>query len=141
MIMLSVRHVEKSDEAFWFSLDAHLSKEEFLRKVEQKRGYVLIDDQVPVGLLRYQLFWDQFPFCTLLFIQPDKQKQGCGRSLMSFWEQEMRTLGHQMVMTSTQVDEEAQHFYRKLGYQEAGSLILSIPAYSQPMEIFFVKAI
>ena len=44
-------------------------------------------------------------------------------------------------MTSTQVDEEAQHFYRKLGYQDAGGLVIRIPGYEQPMELFLVKDI
>ncbi len=44
-------------------------------------------------------------------------------------------------MTSTQTDESAQHFYRKLGYQDAGCLVLDIPGYKQPMEMFLVKKI
>jgi len=44
-------------------------------------------------------------------------------------------------MTSTQVDEDAQHFYRKMGYQDAGGLLINIPEYKQPMEMFFVKRI
>lgn len=42
-------------------------------------------------------------------------------------------------MTSTQVDENAQHFYRKLGYQDAGGLLLNSPGFEQPMELFLVK--
>lgn len=41
----------------------------------------------------------------------------------------------------TQVDEEAQHFYRKLGYQDAGSLLITVPEYQQPMELFLLKRI
>lgn len=44
-------------------------------------------------------------------------------------------------LTSTQVDESAQHFYRKSGYKDCGSLILDIPKYAQPMEMFLVKEI
>lgn len=29
-----------------------------------------------------------------------------------------------------QVDETAQHFYRKLGYKDSGSLIIDIPTYA-----------
>ena len=36
-----------------------------------------------------------------------------------------------MVMTSTQVDEEAQHFYRKLGYKDAGGFVVDIPGESE----------
>lgn len=61
------------------------------------------------------------------------------RDLMAYWEQDMQSKGYGMVMTSTQTDEMAQHFYRKLGYREAGSLILDLSGYRQPMEMFFVK--
>ncbi len=46
-----------------------------------------------------------------------------------------------MLLTSTQTDEEAQHFYRKLGFKECGCLIIDNPEYEQPMEMFFAKAI
>lgn len=49
--------------------------------------------------------------------------------------------GYDMLLTSTQVDEEAQHFYRKLGYKDCDSLIINIPKHGQPMELFLVKAI
>jgi len=54
----------------------------------------------------------------MLFVDLPKQKKGYGRELMSYWENEMRDQGYGMVMTSTQVDENAQHFYRKLGYKD-----------------------
>ena len=44
-----------------------------------------------------------------------------------------------MVMTSTQVDEQAQHFYRKLGYVEKGSLSFDNTPLEQPMEMFLMK--
>ena len=60
---------------------------------------------------------------------------------MEHWENDMKAKGHGMVMVSTQVDEDAQHFYRKLGYKDAGGLLIDIPGYSQPMELFMVKGI
>ena len=60
---------------------------------------------------------------------------------MSFWEEDMKRAGHGMLMTSTQVDESAQHFYRKLGYRDAGGFIIDIPKYKQPMEMIMVKEI
>lgn len=104
-------------------------------------GYVLLDNSTPIGLLRYNLFWDNIPFCTMLFINRASQHKGYGKKLMEFWEKDMKSLGYGMIMTSTQVDELAQHFYRKIGYQEAGGLIINIPKYEQPMEMFFIKAI
>ena len=77
----------------------------------------------------------------MLFIDWEHQHKGYARLLMEFWEADMSSQGYGMVMTSTQVDEEAQHFYRKLGYQDAGGLIITIPEYAQPMELFLIKEI
>lgn len=44
-------------------------------------------------------------------------------------------------MTSTQVDETAQHFYRQIGYKDCGCLVLDIPELEQPMEKFLIKRI
>lgn len=141
IIMIDVRHVHNSDRDFWFSLDKHISESEFEKKINDKQGYVLFDGGTPIGLLRYNLFWDNVPFCTMLFIEKNAQKKGYGSAIMKFWEAEMKSLGFGMVMTSTQADEEAQHFYRKMGYRDSGGLLINIPGYEQPIEIFFTKAL
>ena len=102
-------------------------------------GYVLLENNEPVALLRYNLFWDSTPFMTMLYVQQEYRHKGYGKKLIEFWEDSMSTAGYGMVMTSTQVDEDAQHFYRKLGYQDAGGLVLNIPKFEQPMELFFTK--
>ena len=53
---------------------------------------------------------------------------------MERWEQDMRMQGYGMVLTSTQVDEDARHFYRKFGYKDCGGLTVDVPGYEQPME-------
>ena len=111
------------------------------KKVNSKQGYVLLENDKPVGLLRYNLFWDNTSFCTMLFIDWNNQKKGYGKELLEYWEKDMKSQGYDFVLTSTQVDETAQHFYRKLGYKDCGGLIIDIPNYEQPMEIFLIKAI
>lgn len=140
-MFMKIRYVQESDRAFWFKLDHYLSEKQFVQKVRDQQGYVLFVEDRAVGLLRYNLFWDEHPFCTMLHVAEKYQGLGFGKALMEFWENEMRQLGYKMLMTSTQVDENAQHFYRKLGYQDAGSLLLSIPEYQQPMELFFIKEV
>ena len=139
--MTEIRCVRREDEAFWFSLDKHLPRGEFEKKVRDGMGYVLLEDGEPVGLLRWNLFWDAIPFCTLLYVAERAQRKGCGRKLMAHWEEKMRSGGYGLVMTSTQVDETAQHFYRKLGYRDSGGLLLDVRGYEQPMELFLVKAL
>ena len=131
----------ESDREFWFRLDRHISGAEFARKVRDRMGYILLSDGVPVGLLRYNLFWDNLPFCTLLFVDREHQGKGFGRNLMTHWEADMKEAGYHLAMTSTQADEDAQHFYRKLGYLDAGGLTMPIPGYEQPLEILMVKKI
>ena len=135
--MITVRKAEEKDRTFWFSLDKHLSPQMFDDKVRSGMGYVLSDGDVPVGLMRWNLFWDNTPFCNLLYIHPGHQKKGYGRRLMEYWEEEMRQAGHSLVLVSTQADEDAQHFYRALGYKDCGCLLLE----TQAAEIFFSKAL
>ena len=46
----------------------------------------------------------------MLFIDFRFQGKGYGTKLMKYWENDMKSQGYDMVLTSTQVDEEAQHF-------------------------------
>ena len=141
MLMIKIRYLEASDKQFWYSLDKHLPETEFYNKVQTKRGYILLLDDKPIGLLRYNLFWDNTPFCTMLFVDEKYQRKGYGEHLMKYWENDMKMQGYGMLLTSTQSDETAQHFYRKLGYKDCGGFVIDIPAYAQPMEIFFMKEI
>lgn len=138
---MEIRYVKAEDKDFWFRLDRHLPETEFDRKVRDRMGYILSEDDSPAALLRYHLFCDNTPFCTMLFVDWEHQGKGYGRELMSRWEEDMKKAGYGMVMVSTQVDEQAQHFYRKLGYQDAGGLVITIPGYEQPMELFLIKKI
>jgi ribosomal protein S18 acetylase RimI-like enzyme len=47
----------------------------------------------------------------------------------------MRQRGFTLVMTSTLSNERAQHFYRRLGYIDAGCLLLE----NEPLEIIMAK--
>lgn len=124
---IEIKYVTENDKEFWYSLDKHLPEKEFDKKVRDRQGYVLYVDDTPKGLLRYNLFWDNTPFCTMLFVDWDCQKNGYGRALMEYWENDMKKQGYGMVLVSTQVDEEAQHFYRKLGIRTVAVLPLTFP--------------
>jgi len=74
---------------------------------------------------------------NMLWIEESYRSKGIGRKLVSFWETEMQKQEHNMVMTSTLSDETAQHFYRKLGYKDCGSLLLP----DEALEILFLKMV
>lgn len=132
---IEIRFVKFKDKEFWFSLDKHISADEFNKKVRDKQGYVLLTENKYVGILRYNLFWDNTPFCNLLYIDKPYQKHGYGKKLMMFWEKEMQALGYDWLLVSTKSDEEAQHFYRAIGYNCCGSL--NVP--NQAPELFLCK--
>jgi len=139
--MFNIRYVTESDKSFWFSLDEYMSVKEFDLKVRDQRGYVISDGNQPIGVMRYSLFWDNLPFLNLIHLEEAFQGEGFGKQAIQVWENDMRELGYSMVMTSTQVDEEAHHFYRKLGYVEKGSLTFDHTPYEQPMEIVMMKVL
>ncbi|MDL2310901.1 GNAT family N-acetyltransferase [Peptostreptococcaceae bacterium OttesenSCG-928-C18] len=136
--MLNIRYANENDATFWFKLDKHISKKEFLNKVKNKMGYVILKDDIPIGLLRYNLFWDNTPFCTMLYIDSNFQNKGYGKInefLGKRYEKVKLRNGYDFYSSRRK----RSTFYRKLGFSDAGCLIIDIPKYKQPMEIFFIK--
>ncbi len=68
--MVSIRYVQEEDRNFWLKLDKHLPKAEFEKKIRDKMGYVLLEENIPYGLLRYNLFWIilHFVLCFMLMV-------------------------------------------------------------------------
>lgn len=138
---MEIKYVESQNKAEWYRLDHHLPEAVFEEKVRNKQGYVLLEAGMVVGILRFNLFWDNTPFCTLLYIDEAYRGKGCGKQLIERWESDMKSQGFGMLMTSTQVDENAQHFYRKLGFKDCGGFVVDVPGYEQPMEMIMIKAV
>ena len=137
--MPTIRFALPFDWPFWHGLDKRISRELFLRKAAVGECYVAEMSGVPAGLLRWNRFWDEVPFCTLLYIEQTRRAQGLGQALVARWEADMRAIGHGMAMTSTQSDEDAQYFWRSLGYKNAGSFDIDIPGYEQRPELIMLK--
>ena len=97
-------------------------------------------EETMVGFVLYD-YDDTFPGWSMSRFMIGKQFQGkgYGKKFMEHWENDMKSQGYGMLLTSTQVDEEAQHFYRKLGYKDCGGFVIDIPNYAQPMEMFLIK--
>ena len=139
--MVTIRQARASDWPFWPALDPHIDRALFERKAAAGECYISEADGEPCGLLRWNLFWDSVPFCTLLYIRREHRGRGLGRALMARWEDDMRALGHGMALTSTQSDETAQNFYRRLGWRDAGGFVVDVTGYEQPFELILTKDI
>jgi GNAT superfamily N-acetyltransferase len=137
--MFSIEYAAEEYRSYWHSLDRHISDSELTLKIRDNRCYIIKDDDRPIGVMRYNLFWDIIPFLTLIYFEEAFRGNGYGTKAMLYWEDEMRQLGHKIVMTSTMVEETSQHFYRKLGYKDCGCLIKDFPPYVETMEMFLMK--
>lgn len=115
--------------------DRHIAPRELENSVRLGRVYVAEEGGEPVGWLRWNLFWDNTPFMNLLFVLDGRRNRGHGRQLAEYWEERMREAGYGAVMTSTQSNEYAQHFYERLGYAAIGGFLLP----GEPYELIFCK--
>ncbi len=117
--------------------DRHVSETMLKKKISDNKVIIAQSENKILGWLRFGFLWDNIPFMSLLFIDEGYRRKGIGKKLVKFWESEMKKKKHKIVMTSSQSNEEGQHFYRKIDYVDAGSLTLP----KEPLEIIFIKKI
>ena len=122
---------------FLVAEDHHVNRDVIRDKIARREVMVAHVEDRRVGFLRHGYFWDEIPFMNLLWIEEQSRGKGYGTQLVSFWESEMRKLGHDSVMTSSLSSERAQHLYRRLGYVDIGSLLMP----DEPLEIVFLKGL
>ena len=133
---MDIAFATNSDYEYIKNRDRHISEPLIKSKINGKEIYILRNqDGSNIGWMRYGYFWDNTPFMNMLWVDEQYRGNGVGTKVVHFWEEQMRQNGYKMIMTSTQADEGAQHFYRKLGYQDAGCLILD----TQPLELLLIK--
>ncbi|MGF7047790.1 ribosomal protein S18 acetylase RimI-like enzyme [Paenibacillus sp. DS2015] len=126
------------DYTYLVEHDRHLLESLIVRKINNNEIFMLRNQEdLNIGWMRYGYFWDNTPFMNMIWIDDEYRKKGLGKQVVLFWEREMKLEGCSMVMTSSMANEEAQHFYRTLGYKDSGCLMLD----NEPLEIIFTKAI
>lgn len=134
---MKIRTAEKSDVETLSKYDKHISKEELEVVIALGRIMIAEHEGKFAGWLRWNLFWDNTPFMNMLFLLEEYRNRGFGKNMVMKWENLMKQSGFYFIMTSSQSDETAQHFYRKLGYTDAGGLRLP----GEPLEIIFIKQV
>ena len=135
---MKIEYASESDFQFIFDNDRYVSKHLIKNKLKEKEIIVVKNQKNQIiGWLRYGYFWDNIPFMNMIYLDEDYRNKGIGKELVRFWESEMKNKGYDLVMTSTLSNEQAQHFYRKLGFKDSGSLLLE----NEPLEIIFTKRI
>ncbi|MFC5651304.1 GNAT family N-acetyltransferase [Paenibacillus solisilvae] len=118
--------------------DHHIMSDLIGRKITEKEIAIIRDQEgIYLGFMRFGYFWDNTPFMNMIWMDERCRGKGIGTKVVLWWENEMKEKGCKRVMTSTLASEEAQHFYRKLGYLDAGCLLLD----HEPLEILMTKSI
>ncbi len=118
--MVEIKIVGTFDFSTIAENDKHISKPMLEKKLSDGEILVAQLDGVFLGWLRFSYFWDEIPFMNMLGVVEAYRGHGIGRLLVEEWEGLMRDKGYDKVMTSTLENEDAQHFYRKLGYRDLG---------------------
>ena len=113
-----IRYATRNDYAE-LRADKHISAEELTRAIDCNR-IVVFDDGGITAWLRYNLFWDNTPFCNMLFVQANRRNEKIATALVARWEQDMLNAGYAAVMTSAQANESGLIFWRKTGYADCG---------------------
>ncbi|HIZ16822.1 MAG TPA: GNAT family N-acetyltransferase [Firmicutes bacterium] len=118
-----IRTAQMADIDILKKYDHYISAKELENSICLNRIYIIEKDKNLIGWLRYNLFWDSVPFMNMLYILDGSRRQGFGTRLVKYWESQMKELNYKEVMTSTQSNEYAQHFYYSLGYSAIGSFL------------------
>lgn len=132
-----IRYATENDFELLNKYDKHICESELRECIKVKRILIMFNGESFIGWLRFNLFWDNIPFMNMLYFLEDYRREGYGSQLVSFWEQEMKKSRYNIVLTSTKSNEQAQFFYRRIGYVDCGSLLLP----KEPLEIILLKNI
>jgi ribosomal protein S18 acetylase RimI-like enzyme len=75
-----------------------------------------------VGYLRLEYLWMKIPYVGLIHVSPGYRRKGIGRAMLSFLEQRLRREGHNILLSSSQVNEPfpSQAWHRAVGFDECG---------------------
>lgn len=132
---MTIRPAALSDLPVLAAHDHHIASAELDNLIRLGRVLIAEAEGQFAGWLRWNYFWDNTPFMNLLFLLEYFRGKGHGCALVARWEEDMRRMGYDTVMTSTAANEYAQHFYQKLGYTAVGGFTLPGDTY----ELIFAK--
>lgn len=135
--MADIRLATLADIPLLIAHDTHVRATDLARIIPLGHVLMAYEGDRFTGWLRYGLFWDEIPCAHMLFVLEADRGRGIGRMLMADMETRARVNGRKRLLVTTQVDESAQHFYRKLGYRDAGVLLLP----EQAAELLMIKDI
>lgn len=132
-----LRAAQETDLAFLRDFSSECRDEQLRAQIRDGRLRIINSSEGPVGFIKFYVLWEVLPFIEVVIIRKDCRRRGIGRAAIRSWEEEMAARSFQRAIISTQADETAQHFWRRVGYQDCGSLALP----GRPLELFMYRDI
>jgi N-acetylglutamate synthase-like GNAT family acetyltransferase len=78
-----IRHAENNDLLWLKEHDKHITEKVLQDKIENKEVYVAEKSSKIIGWLRYNLFWDNVPFMSMIDLLDEYRKKGIGTKLVT----------------------------------------------------------
>jgi GNAT superfamily N-acetyltransferase len=103
------------------TIDRNLPIKKLKQVITEQRIILAFYDDKVVGILRFAFFWEIIPMINFIYLEENYRGLGLGRMMHDFFELNMKKQYFDRLMTTTQSDEEGQHFFRKIGYVDHGS--------------------
>lgn len=137
---VNVRFACDEDLAGCTKLDNIASEEIIQRKINLNEIIIAELKKNVIGYLRLEYLWSRIPYIALIVVQEQYRSQGVGKALLTFLEKFLSSEGHNILLSSSQVNEPApQMWHRKMGFEECG--ILAGINEGGIGEVFFCKVI
>lgn len=132
-----LRAATEQDFAFLRAISTGPDDETVRAQIRDGRLRIIESAGQPVGFLKFYVLWEILPFIEVLMVREDRRRCGIGREAVRAWEREMAARSFRRTLISTQADETAQEFWRRIGYRDCGSLTLP----GKPAELFMFREI
>lgn len=120
--------------------DNHVTEKVIRNKIVNDEIIVAEIDGELIGYIRLEFLWSTVPYIGVIFVEDAYRNAGIGRKLIAYLEEHLRAHGHDVVMSSSQVNEpEPQAWHRSVGFKECG--IINELNEGGIGEIFFRKSL
>ena len=132
-----LRDAQATDLAFLRDFSREPCDDRLRAQIQDGRLRIIESSEGPVGFIKFYVLWEVLPFIEVIIIRNDCRGRGIGKAAVRAWEEEMSAQSFQRAIISTQADETAQYFWRRVGYQDCGTLELP----GRPVELFMYRDI
>jgi ribosomal protein S18 acetylase RimI-like enzyme len=114
----------RADDLAWCTIqDDHVAEEIIKSKIELNEIIISEIEGQNIGYLRLEYLWSKIPYISLILVQKEYRGQGIGRAILKFLEKFLRSKGHKILLSSSQVNEKSpQAWHRAMGFKECGIL-------------------